>query len=454
MKTPQISALKEHSSAIFSVRRALCVTAAMLLLSSTAHAAAGEALTLKQYRRWLETSSTANMDSYFNYAQRAMEERNFHEAEWAFRHLLSGTNGTVDRVKLDLSLSLIAQGKYLDARDFLEEVLRKNPPPQVQQNIRTLLANVDTQLKPHRITGNITMGLNYDTNGNSAPGTGQVTVVNTSIPLDPSAQENEDYNLYTALSVNHTYRVDNPTRTKTIRWKTDLIGYMAKQDKLDQLDLSMMSIRSGPEVTWLDSGVRAGLFASHTVVGLDSNSYLRNPKIDAVIDVPLSGYTTANFATSYEYRKYLNTPTITIYDDRNGAAWQQSFGLRHVLNDTWAIDGVVFFRQEDAEEVYYENDQYGGSIGLTHLFTPSFVFNTRAGYKYYDYKGADLLISAEERQDAEITYAATLAKTFTIEGYETQPSATFGYVYRDMQSNIQNYEYDNHRISTALNFPF
>lgn len=414
----------------------------------------GEGLSLKQYRRWLETSSTANMDSYFNYAQRAMDERNFHEAEWAFRKLISGTNGSIDRVKLDLSLALLAQGKYLDARDYLEEVLRKAPPPQVQQNIRGLLANVDDQLKPHRITGNITVGANFDTNGNSAPGTGEVTVIGTSIPLDPTAQENEDYNLYTALSVNHTYRVDNPTRTKTIRWKTDLVGYMAKQDKLDQLDLTMMSVRSGPEVTWLDSGVRAGLFASHTVVGLDGEGYLRNPKIEAIVDVPLSGYTTANFGTSVEYRKYLNSPTVTIYDDRSGVAWQQSFGLRHVLTDTWAIDGVMFYRQEAAKEEYFENDQYGVSAGLTHLFTPSFLMNTRAGYKFYDYKGADLLISADARQDTEMSYSATLAKTFTIEGLEAKPSATLGYLYRDMQSNIQNYEYDNHRISTALNFPF
>lgn len=431
------------------------MTAAALLLGmGNAHAAEGDALSLSQYRRWLETSSQVTLDSYFNYANRAMKERDFREAEWAFRKMLSGTNGSIDRVKLDLSLSLLAQGKYLDARDYLEEVLRKNPPPQVQQNIRTLLAKADDELKPHRISGNLTVGVNYDTNGNSSPSTGQITVIGTNVTLDPAAQETDDYNLFTALSVNHTYRTDNASRTKTIRWKTDLVGYMAKQDKLDQLDLTMMSARTGPEVTWLDSGVRAGLFVSHALIGLDGDSYLRNPKAEAVVDVPLSGSTTASFNSAVEYREFINSPTVTIYEDRSGSAQQQTFGLRHVLSDTWAVDGSVFYRHENAKEAYYENDQLGGSLGLTHLFSQTLLLNTRLGIRAYDYDAADALISNTVRRDREFTAGTTLAKVFTIEGFDTKPSATLGYLYRDMDSNIQNYEYDNHRISTALNFPF
>jgi hypothetical protein len=431
------------------------VTAAMVVLTSQlAWANAGDALTLKQYRRWLETSSTATLDSYFNYAQRAMQERDFNEAEWAFKKLLLNGGSELDRVKLDLSLSLVAQGKFLDARDYLEEVLRRNPPPQVQQNIRALLAQVDGQLKPHRITGNFTVGLNADTNGNSAPGSGQVTVIDTSIALDPASQETGDMNYFSALGVNHTYRRDTENRSKTIRWKTDLVGYLAKQDKLDQLDLTMMSIRTGPEVTWLDSGIRAGLFVSYASVGLDGNDYLRNPKGEAIVDVPLTTHLSASFASSYEDREFINSPTVTTYDDRSGKASQHTMGLRYALSDSWAMDGNLFFRKEEAEQEYFANHQYGGGIGLTHLFTPSVMLNTRMGYKMFDYDGADLLISNKVREDREYSFGTTLAKSFTIEGYDAKPAATLGYLYRDMQSNIQNYDYDNHRLSTALNIPF
>ena len=393
------------------------------------------------------------MDSYYSFAQRAMKEREFYQAEWALRRMLASSNN-LDRVKLDLSLSLLGQGKYLDARDLLQDVLSKNPPPEVQKNIGSVMKKVDEELKPHRISGNLAMGVNYDTNGNSSPATGQVTIVNTSIPLDPTAREQEDFNLFTAATVNHTYRTDTGDRSKTIRWKTDLVGYLAKQDKLDRLDLTMMSARTGPEVTWLNSGVRAGLYVGYTMIGLDGNDYLRSPKGEFIVDVPMSGFTTATFATAVEDRKYINAPTVTIYDERSGTAWQQSFALRHVLTDTWAIDGSVFFRHEDAKMTYYENDQYGTSVGATHLFDPSLVFNTRLGYKYYDYKGADLLISTNQRADTEVTAGATLAKSITISGYETKPTAVIGYLYRNMDSNIQNYEYENHRFSTSLNVPF
>ncbi|MBN8543725.1 MAG: DUF560 domain-containing protein [Alphaproteobacteria bacterium] len=451
MKRLPLSALSVRSGRILSVCRALCVTAA---LAASLPAYANDGITLKQYRRWLETSSNVTLDSYFTYAQRAMKDRNYYEAEWALRKLLSNSGGELDRVKLDLSLALLAQGKFLDARDYLEEVLRKNPPPQVQQNIRALLAQVGKQLSPHRITGNLTVGFNSDTNGNSAPGSGQVSIIDTSVTLDPSAQETDDINYFTALSVNHTYRHDTQNRTKTIRWKTDLVGYLSRQDKLDQLDVSLFSARTGPEVTWLNTGVRAGLFASHSVVSLDGKGYLRNPKGEFVLDIPINTRLTASSNTSLEYREFLNSETVTIYEDRNGRAWQQTFGLRYAFNDKWAVDGNLFYRSEGARQNYYSNHQYGGGVGLTHLFTKSLMMNTRLGYRYFDYDAADFLISNKVREDRESSFGVTLAKSFTIDGYETKPSATLGYVYRDMQSNIQNYDYDNHRVTTALNLPF
>jgi outer membrane protein assembly factor BamA len=65
------------------------------------------------------------------------------------------------------------------------------------------------------------------------------------------------------------------------------------------------------------------------------------------------------------------------------------------------------------------------------------------------YDKADFLISTQTRHDNEASAGLTLGKRIN-----DTVSATIGYQYRDVDSNIENYSYDNHRFLAAITARF
>jgi hypothetical protein len=437
------------------LRRAILAAGLVLFCASRA-AMAQDAIaetSLDEDRLLLEQEQRRDLDAHFTYAAKAIRERNAREAEWALRNMLQ-ENPSLDRVKLELALVLVPQGKFAEAKVLLEDVKASNPPPEVMKNIETMLATVNKLMAPHQLSGGMSFGVNYDTNANSAPSSGDITVLDTSIPLGEGAMSESDTQMFGAVNINHVYRHDIDPNSETLRWKTDFLTYGTEQSQLDALDLQLYSIRTGPEITYLDTGVRVGLFANYTSVMLNGHDYLDNPKLEAKVDVPLSTSLQWNLGSSYEYRNYHNAPTVSTYEDRNGSSIQLMTGLRYALNDQWLLNLDGFVRQEDAKQLYYANDQYSFSGGVTYLVTPDTFINTQGSYRYSSYEEADPLISTMIRSDREYSAGISVGHSFQIPGYGDRIIVTAGYQYRDVQSNIQNYSYDNHRIMTAVSVAF
>ena len=404
-------------------------------------------------RNLLEGERRNDMDAHFAYAQRALETHNAREAEWAFRKMLA-KDPTLDRVKLELAMTLIPQGKLAEAKSLLLEVKNDTPPPPVVKNINLVLDQVTKLMKPHTITGAVSVGVNSDSNANAAPGSGDITLLDTTIPLGAGAGKQHDTSLFAAVSASHVYRYDLDPKSQTLRWKTDVLNYRTRQDKLSNLNLTLNTIRTGPERTLLDSAVKIGLFGSYSALTLDKNDYLDSPKLDAVVEIPLTNSLTSNFDSSVEYRDYKNSPTASTYEDRNGGAIQQTAGLRYILSENWLLNGTATLRREDAKQNYYGNDQYAFDLAATYIIDPQTFVNTTAGYRNSSYDAADLLTSVRVRTDHEYSAGITIGHVFILPEYENQVTLTGGYLYHRVDSNLQNYDYDNHRISTSLSIAF
>lgn len=410
-------------------------------------------LDLDDDKALLQGAQRNDMDAHFSYAKKAMKERNAREAEWALRQMLE-KNPSLDRVKLELGLVLIPQGKLAEAKQLFEEVKGNNPPAPVIKNIDAMLALLEKGMKPHQLGGSFTAGFNMDSNANSAPASGDITVLDTSIPLGAGAGTQDDGHFFGALSLSHVYRHDINPKVSTLRWKTDVLEYRTKQGDLTNLDLVMHSVRSGPEITLLDSGAKFGLFASYSMIDLNYYSYLNTPKGEYMVDLPLTTALAMTFSGSYEYREYQNAPGITTYEDRKGQGLQQNFGLRYTASENWLLDAGFFVRDEDAKKEYFNNQQVGVTAGATYLFSPETFANVKTGFRQFDYEAADPLISTKIREDEETSIGFTIGRSFAIPETEQRMTLTAGYQFKDVHSTIQNYDYNNHRISTSLNLAF
>jgi uncharacterized protein (PEP-CTERM system associated) len=205
---------------------------------------------------------------------------------------------------------------------------------------------------------------------------------------------------------------------------------------------------------WLASGIKAGLYAGYSLLSLNRYDYLRSPKLEGQVEVPIARDWAAIYGASVERRDYENAPGVTVYTDRNGNAWQQQLGLRTSLSPQWVATLTGVMRKEDARVAYLRNDQWGVQLSSSYALSEQAFVAGSLGARRYRYDAADPLISTTIREDDEWTAGVSVGRQITIPETSQTMLLSAGYSYRDVQSNVRNYAYDNHRITTALTLQF
>lgn len=449
----------------------LCRTSTLCLLSATgiaisAHSTLAltpeeEALelampigdTLTQLKMQLQQEPD-NLDYYFSYAATAKQMKQYDEAAWALKAMLA-KNPELTRVKLELGLVYIEMERFTEARPLFEEARQTNPPKEVADNIDKVLAVLDEREKIHHFSATFIAGANSDSNANAAPSSGNVLIVDTSIPLGAGAGTQADMHGYAAIGLNHTYDIDVSRNHTNWRWKSSLLSYGTEQDTLDNLNLRLYALKTGPEISFPETPVRITTTVGYNHIILDSESYLRNPRFDVSIDYLALPDVIFAYAYGYELRSYLNSATSTTFHDRSGHAIQHMFTMRNILSQDAMLESSLTLRNESAKQNYYANDQAALNVTYMHKIFESAFVSTNAGYKNTSYVIPDLFVSANDREDDEYSAGITFGYNFKSD-WLGDFVATTGYQYRDVQSTIENYTYDNHRfmVSFAKEFKY
>lgn len=389
-----------------------------------------------------------NLDYYFTYAATAKQMKHYDEAAWALNAMLA-KHPELIRVKLELGLVYVEMERYAEARALFVEARAANPPKEVADNIDKILASLDERDKVHHFSAVLMAGINHDTNANSAPSSGNVTVVDTSIPLGAGAGEREDYHEYMAVGLNHTYDIDVSRNHPSWRWKSSVLSYGTEQNHLDNLNLRLYALKTGPEIALPETPVRLNATVGYNHIILDLQSYLRNPRFDASLDYLAMPDLIFSYAYGFEYRSYMNSDTVTTYHDRSGRAFQHVFTIRNILSEDAMLESSFMLRREGAKERYFANDQAAVNVSYTRKLFESAFMNASGGYKVSSYDTPDLLVSVNDREDDEFSFGFTLGYNFQSD-WVGPFVATTGYQYRDVQSSIENYRYDNHRLMVSL----
>lgn len=125
----------------------------------------------KAYEIFLELYKKDSSNSQVNFylGRSAFELGKYQEAILAFERVLI-VDPTHYRSRLELARSYIALNMLNEARSELAEVQKSNPPKDVAKNIDSLLELINQKRKKSLTTGNIALGVTYDTNINSNPG--------------------------------------------------------------------------------------------------------------------------------------------------------------------------------------------------------------------------------------------------------------------------------------------
>lgn len=390
-----------------------------------------------------------NLDHYFAYAQMASTLGLYDRAATVYELMLK-LAPNLHRVRLDLASAYLRLGRHEEARAELVRVLEHNPPPEVQRNIENVLAKVDQELSEHDITGLVSVGVNYDSNGNSAAESDSILIFDTEIPLTAAQRAQQDLQLFSSVGVNHTYRPkwaqsDHFAR----RWTSSVNVYRAKQSSLEELDLQVYSLTTGPEFQSKQSGITVRPTIGRSQIVLDEQTFLRSTNLDMRVSYPINQQWMVSGESRVEFREFENSSDVSTFEDRTGTATQHRLNLRYMPSNENIFNASLTHRRERTRVEYFDNEQIGATVGYTRILPyDSFVSGT-LGYRNMVFDDRDPLISAKTRHDDERSAGLTFGHRFsdTITG-------TIGYQYRDVNSNIQNYEFENHRYSAAISYRF
>lgn len=385
-----------------------------------------------------------NLDHYFAYAQMAAQLGYYDRAAVAYETMLGMVPG-LSRVRLELGVMYLRLGRLEDAQRELNTVLEQQPPGQVEQNIAAILQKIDTELQEHGFSGTVVVGINVDSNANSAPDSDAIILFDTVQPLPAASRQQPDMQFFTAATLNHHYK-PRWARGEHISgsWKTTGTVYHAEQSSLETLDIKLLSLQTGPVFKSNESGITVSPKLGYNHIVLATHTYLRNMSGEIGFEVPVSEQVTLTGGSKVEFRDFENAPGVTTYDDRTGSATQFFAGARYMVTDHDYLSFQATARRERTRQDYYDNGQLGLTTNYTRVFTGDLYASANLGYKETRYDQPDLLFSARTRHDKERSAGLTVTKKLN-----DTLTASVGYQYRKVDSNLLNYDYTNHRITAS-----
>lgn len=396
-------------------------------------------------------------ENYYAYARLASALGRPEDVAWAYERVLV-IDPSLDRIRLDLSLIYIGLGRLDEARALLNIVLNKNPPETVQQNIRAVLARIDKAQRKHHFSGSATLGFGYDSNANAAPNSGNIEVLDTSVPLGDEARAERDLQAFATVTLSHIYDIGSKSNLYAFRWHNSALTYNTRQDDFLNLNLNLINLRSGPEIIYLPLDLHVTMLAGYNHMLLDGQSYLRNPGVEVKADFPLPHNGLRGWVgAAAEQRDFINSDTIKTYEARSGRVVQAQAGLRYPYSERSLWETAFTWRRERAKEDYYANNQTGIWFSNTYGFSSQIadgwltdVFSVvRVAYKHSVYDNPDVLTSNENRDDreysAQLTLGRKIANDMTLAG---------SYTFTDNLSSLENYRYSNHRVTVSVSKGF
>jgi tetratricopeptide (TPR) repeat protein len=394
-----------------------------------------------------------NLDNYYAYAATAANMQDYTKAAAMYEAMLK-QSPNLPRIKLELAVTYMQLRRFDEAQVLIDEVLSGDIPPEVRKNLEPMRAELERATRRNTVGGSVSFGAYHNTNANAAPDSGTVNIrfAGQELPfeLDEDGQKRGDSQAFTAVSLTHQYRHPNKI-AKDVQgsWQSSATYYRNQYRELRELNVQVAAVRTGPVVTAMDGKLQAGVAAGYNYITLDRSVYQKQYVGEITVNYALDAVTRLRLIATKEWRNYVNSPKISSFDIRDGQAEQVRAGVTYALTEKDSVDGEVKIRREGTERRFYDNHQKEVTLNYTHQFPEGWFVGGDAGFRITDYDAPDPSISGKVRKERELSVGSVVGKTF-----DHNVTATVGYEYRDVNANITNYAYDDHRVSTSVGWRF
>ncbi len=399
----------------------------------------------------------ADLDLAFRYAQLAILLEDYEGAIGALERMLV-LDPNLPRVRLELGSLYFRLEAYEVARVYLEEaVTGPDVPETVQARVAELLAAIDRRVSRHAFAGSLLVGGRHQSNANAGPGSSRIELGGIEIVLDDQATRSPDFSAFALLGANYAYDLDTQAGDTL---EVNGTGYVAFYDDQTQLDLSVVEIDVGPRLQLGYRGlpgvsVRPYLLAA--VVGLDKSIY--STSLGGGVNLALRP--SERFAADlyYDLRRddFVSSSDQPTANDRDATYQSGRAVLRYVFGPRLLAEAAFLVADNDASAGFRSFTDLGASAALVTSFdspakadAPPWFLSVSGGVRRTDYDEPDALLApGVRRRDDEWRVGAALTANL-----DERLAVVTRVDYRDVQSNIDLYAFDDLAISVGLLWRF
>ena len=378
-----------------------------------------------------------------------------------------GAASTLERILLiapDLARVRLLYAVVLYRLDNLDEAEREFRAVQKLPMTDALRAEVDFYLeqialrrKTTRYTATLGGGMQFDSNRNAGPQDNRVLFLDTPLRLVTGKKDSDGAGVMLAgLRATHDLGFDEGHQ---------LLGgvQVYGQKQIDQTDLDMMAIAGDAGALYRSpfADFQPSVFASYLNLGGESyvstvgGGFRADRRVSGTLDV------FTRFRFDYEFFDQLDESPTT--NERTGARVQGGVGATWTPRPALRFDALVGGLHKEAREDFYTYTGPAAFLTGTWLIGGGQFLLSTFSFEYDGYEGPEPFVSRRTRHDevylGGLTYGAPLG--FLLPFLEAPRAVrdtllTMNATYLNEQSSIENYQYDDWRVTMLLtkNFDF
>ena len=397
----------------------------------------------------------SNLDASFEYARIAAVLGDFEAAVSSLERMLI-YNPNLPRVHVELGVLYFRLRSLEAARSYFDQALAyPDVPDVVRERVNLYLKQIEEATSKHRFTFSVSGGVRYQTNANAAPGR-DILVIDLPAQLDPEFQEAADTNVFVSGRMRHHYDFGGQRGDLL---ETNISVYGSHQYELENIDVAYFELETGPILHLAkSSGITVRPFLTGSFLMLSEDPYQGSVGVGGTLTVPLSKQVTLDAEMKAKASDYYTSSLRPSASNLDGRELSGEVGIGFVPRNDIRIRAAMLGRNVKARVEYQSYGEIGVSLSAS-VDVPApinltkgasvwtFSLNTRGVSRTYS--AANPVVSATVREEHEFRADAQIYAPVS-----THVGVFAGVGWRDVRSNLPNYEIDNVSVMGGLSARF
>jgi tetratricopeptide (TPR) repeat protein len=306
----------------------------------------------------------ANVELSFRFAELATRLGDYEAAIGALERILF-YNPNLPRVQLELGVLYFRLGSYEMARSYFASALEApDAPGEIRLRVSGFLFEIERRLSATRLSVFAQMGFRYQTNANAGPASAIVRAVGRDAVLDRQFANRPDWNFFSLGTVRHVHDFENQRGDV---WETTLVGYYARQFRIQRLNLGLFEVQTGPRLALAPDVLPGASFRPYvlgSLVSLADTRYLTSTGAGLSVSLPaVPGFVVEPFV-EVRQRRFSNSFEYRTASEQTGRLWSSGVLLQAALAPAIRVAARLAYSSNDARRDYNSYDQVSFDLGF------------------------------------------------------------------------------------------